>query len=182
MVHRWGGNNEADFWPDLKEKLKNSGEVISLNMPNTEEPTISEWVNFLKESIGKANEQTHFIGHSIGCQTIMRFLEQENTKVGNLYFVAPWFTLQSLEDEESESTAKPWLETEIDLEKVKSSVNKIKVFLSKDDEFVEFEENRKKFVEMGAEIFVFEDKGHFTDEEGVIELPELVEEILKDIK
>ena len=45
-------------------------------MPNSENPKIEKWVKYLEENIKSVDEQTYFIGHSIGCQTIMRFLEK----------------------------------------------------------------------------------------------------------
>jgi predicted alpha/beta hydrolase family esterase len=77
--------------------------------------------------------------------------------------------------------AKPWLSTKFDLKKVKSVSGKIKVFFSKDDQFVPFDENKTKFEEIGANIFVLDKRGHFTGEDGCEKFSELAEEILKDI-
>ncbi|KKQ37224.1 MAG: hypothetical protein US53_C0024G0012, partial [Candidatus Woesebacteria bacterium GW2011_GWA1_37_7] len=51
-------------------------------------PKIKEWVPFLQENMSNPDEETHFVGHSIGCQTILRYLEtlSEKTKVGMEFF------------------------------------------------------------------------------------------------
>ena len=48
-------------------------------------------VSTLDLKVEDLNENTNFIGHSIGCQTIMRYLEtKEVCKIGGILFVAPW--------------------------------------------------------------------------------------------
>ena len=47
----------------------------------------------------------------------MRYLERKDTKkIGGILFVAPWLDLlpETLSDEKSYNTAKPWLNTPID--------------------------------------------------------------------
>jgi len=83
LVHGWGGSDSSEGWFGwLKENAKKKGfEVISFNMPNTETPVIKEWVGFLKENANKLDEETYFIGHSVGCQAILRYLENLNLKI-----------------------------------------------------------------------------------------------------
>src|SRR3989344_3577618 len=81
IVHGWDFNPEVNWYPWLKKELEKKGfKVIVPEMPNTSEPKINAWVSYLKKVVGKLDEETYFIGHSIGCQTIMRFLEKENNK------------------------------------------------------------------------------------------------------
>ncbi len=44
-------------------------------MPNTAEPKIETWVPFLEKLVGKPDKDTYLVGHSIGCQTILRYLD-----------------------------------------------------------------------------------------------------------
>ena len=54
-------------------------------MPNTACPKIDEWVGTLNSKVDFLNDETYFIGHSIGCQTILRYLEtKEITKIGGI--------------------------------------------------------------------------------------------------
>ena len=94
IVHRWDGTPKSDWYPWLKKELEKKGFKVEVpEMPNTSEPKINDWVAHLKKVVGKLDSKTYFIGHSIGCQAIMRFLEKEdyNGKVGNIVFVAGWF-------------------------------------------------------------------------------------------
>jgi predicted alpha/beta hydrolase family esterase len=185
IVHGWGGNTEEAWFPWLKKELEARGIAADvLAMPNSEEPTIREWTEFLAQSVGSPDESVVFVGHSIGCQTILRYLEKlpSNIKIGGAIFVAGWFTLHNLETEEEQEIAKPWLETPIDCEKVKQHCDKFVAILSDNDSWVDLEENRKIFVEkLGAQIIVEPGKGHFNEESSVFELPVALESILNII-
>ncbi|MFA6183547.1 MAG: alpha/beta hydrolase [Parcubacteria group bacterium] len=163
IIHRWDGAPSKDWLPWIKEELEKKGfEVIVPEMPNTEEPKIEEWVSFLAKLVGKVDENTFFIGHSIGCQTIMRYLETiYPQEIGGIIFVAPWFNLINLEDEESESIAEPWLKSLIDLEKVKNATDNITVFISDNDPFVPLSDKEIFQEKLGAKVIVENNKGHF---------------------
>ena len=180
IIHGWDFNPDMNWYPWLKKELEKKGfEVIVPKMPNTSEPKIEEWVLHLKKIVGKLNQNTYFIGHSMGCQTIMRFLEKENYngKINKIVFVAGWFKLDNLEDEEVEAVAKPWLKTKIDLNKVREKISKLTVFLSSNDPHNLLKENEIMFKkELGAKVVILKDKGHFTDSDKVNKLPFVLQE------
>ena len=184
IIHRWDGKPTSDWYPWLKKELEAKGlEVIVPEMPNAEEPKIEDWVNHLKSIVGIADENTYFVGHSIGCQTIMRYLEtlDEIVKVGGALFVAGWFCMKNLESEEVTEIAKPWLETPIDLKKVKNSLNYLTVILSKNDPYNCVKENKEKFEkELNADrVIVLKNEGHFTEDDGITELPSALNSVLE---
>lgn len=72
--------------------------------------------------------------------------------------------------------AKPWLETSINLAKVKGKANSFIAIFSDNDPYVSLEENRKIFEgRLGAKIIIEPGKGHFSEDSGVKELPVLLE-------
>src|SRR3989344_8188293 len=120
IIHGWGGSPDEELHKYLKKELsKENFEVYFPEMPNTEEPKINEWVSHLKKTVQTPDKSTYFLGHSIGCQAILRYIESlpENTKVGGAIFLAGWFNLKNLESSEEE-IAKPWLETPINCKKI----------------------------------------------------------------
>lgn len=143
-------------------------------MPNTEEPIIEEWIKYMHEIVGAPDENTYFIGHSIGCQAIMRYLQTVEQKVGGTVFIAGWFVLYNL-DEEEIKIAKPWIETPIDFEKVKSVSKKHSLIISDNDPFGGFEGNIENFKKLNVKINILSDAGHIED----AELPIALEEILR---
>src|SRR3989344_3953132 len=112
IVHGWDGFPENHWFPWLKKELeKLDFKVIVPKMPDSGNPRINAWVPFLEKSVGNVDENTFFIGHSIGCQTIMRYLEglDDKQRIGGIVFVAGWFNLPFLKIKEEKAIVKPWL-------------------------------------------------------------------------
>jgi hypothetical protein len=182
IIHGWDGHPKEGWYPWLKTELKKRGFVVQVpEMPDTGEPKISEWVAKLKQVVGKPDKNIYFVGHSIGCQAILRYLESlgEGEKAGGAIFVAGWFTLTGLETEEEWETAKPWLETSVDFAKVRRHCDKFTAIFSDNDEFVEMK-NKMMFEEkLGAKTLVERQKGHFREEDGVAELPSVLKAVVE---
>ncbi len=162
IVHGWGGGSNNDWLPWIKTELeKMSYEVLVPDMPETDAPTIKKWVGTLAEVVGTPNPETYFIGHSIGCQAILRYLEAIDTEVGGALFVAGWFNLENLEDAEASEIAKPWIETPINFEKIKEVLPKSILLISKDDPYGAFQENVDTFSQFVTHTSIFDHAGHF---------------------
>jgi len=168
IIHGWGADSESNWFPWIKKELESKGfEVHTPAMPNTDFPVIKEWISALKKAVGKPDKETYFIGHSIGCQTIIRYLEKENIKVGGVLFVAGFINsngraLATLSVEDKE-VIEPWLTTPIDFDKVKSSANKIVSIFSDDDQFVPLDDNKIFKDKLNSKIIILKNKGHILD-------------------
>jgi predicted alpha/beta hydrolase family esterase len=186
IIHGWDGYPEEGWFPWLKRELEFRGfEVQVPAMPDPSEPIIDVWVPHLAKLVGEPDEQTFFVGHSIGCQTILRYLQTfgQGKKVGGAVFVAGWFVLSDLESEEEKIIGKPWIEMPIDFAKVKSISKNFVAIFGDNDPVVPYEENRKLFEErLNARIIVEHSKGHFSGSDGVTELPSVLEAILEMAK
>jgi uncharacterized protein len=198
IVHGWDGNINKGWFPWLKDSLENQGfKVIMKQMPNSNKPQIGEWIEALRNISGRIDENTYFIGHSIGCQAIIRMLEKyepkepkriaDNTKTGGAVFLAGWFDLkeqtykENLERENAtREIAKPWTTQDIDFVKVQSRFNpgKITAIFSDNDPYVDVNNAEIFKQKLGARIIVESSKGHF-EEENISEIPSLIEEILR---
>ncbi len=179
IVHGWGGYPEEGWFPSFKNELETRGyQVLVPKMPHTENPTINDWVQFLSKTVGKPDENTYLVGHSIGCQTILRYLEGLNVgeKIGGALFVAGWFNLENMEDDEERTIAEPWLSTPINFERVRSALPKSTLIISDNDPYGAFEENKKKFAELGSKIIVLHNADHLNGESHT-SLPEALTEL-----
>lgn len=177
LVHCWDGTIDDGWYPWLINILKSSNiKVIAKNMPNTESPTISEWVEELDNLVTSLDENTYFIGHSIGCQAIMRYLEtKDTTKIGGMLFVAPWLRLlpAALVDG-ADLVAKPWVETPIDFAKVKQFTANTTCIFSDDDYFVPLDQEKELQNKLNARTIMLSDKGHISSDDGITELPAIL--------
>lgn len=152
-------------------------------MPDPLCPKIAPWVEFLKKQAGSPGEHTFFVGHSIGYQTILRYLEtlSENTRVGGVALLAPWVHLtdDAFEDEEDVETAKPWFETPLQWGTIKSRANGFIAIFSDNDEVVPLAGSKIFEEKLGAHIIVEHDSGHFSGSGGIKKLPSLRDAVLR---
>jgi hypothetical protein len=177
IVHGWDFNSKMHWYPWLEAELKKKGfKVTAFDMPNTENPKIEEWVGYLEKKIKDVDEETYFVGHSIGSQTIMRFLEKlhKHKRIKGCVFVAPWFDLINLGPEEIR-IAHPWTSTKIDFSRVLDHCNNFLAIFSRDDPFVHLDQAEKFRENIGAKIIIKDKKGHFTEEDGVEKISEILE-------
>lgn len=176
LIHGWGFNPEENWYPWLKKELSKKGaEVKIFDMPNTENPKIEEWVSYLNNSVKEIDEQTYFVGHSIGCQTIMRFLEKlpKHKKIAGCVFVAPWFNLINLEAEEIK-IAHPWINSIINFGRIKEHCDNFLAIFSNDDPSVHIDESNKFKENIGAKIIIKNKMGHFDNAEKIPEILEFI--------
>lgn len=177
LIHGWGGSPQSDWFPwAILEFTKLDYKVIAPYMPDTNIPVINKWVDHLSAQVGDLHESDIFIGHSIGCQTILRYLEQSSGVVAKVILVAPWFTLTNLENDEAWKVADPWLKTTMDFSKIINKAGKFITIFSDNDPWVPYLENKGMFEEkLNPEVVVLHNKGHITAEEGSTQLFELID-------
>ncbi len=181
LIHGWEGNPDNCWFPWLKEKLEDAGfEVFAPAMPNPDEPDIDEWVAKLSEVVD-AGEDTILVGHSIGCQTILRYLDslKQDVKFKGIFFVAGFVNLtpEALEDQGSKEIAEPWLSTPINWENVKRHSDKFVAIFSDNDPFVYVSDSKIFKEKLSAKIIIENNLGHFDDDANIKELPSLLKEI-----
>ena len=178
IIHGWGGYPEEGWFPWLKKAAeKLVWKVDILKMPNPNNPKIAGWVSFLKSNVKELNEETFFVGHSIGCQTILRYVEKEQKKCGGIILVAGWIHLKLLETKEEEKIAKPWLETPIEYNKIISKTDNIVAIFSTSDPFVPLSDAKIFEKNLKAKIIIEKEKGHFSGSDDIKEMPSVLKEL-----
>lgn len=176
ILHRWYGTPKADWYPWLKTQLqKKNIDVFVPEMPTPNAPEITTWIKTLQDAVGIADENTFFVGHSVGCQTILRYIETlpHETKIGGAVIVAPWFILSpaALPSDREKKIAKSWTKSTINFETVrKHTPNYIAIF-SDNDPYVPLENNKKILEQCCARIIVEHEQGHFDEDTNTRELP-----------
>ena len=183
IIPGWGGLPSHGWYPWLEKELKAKGFHVHLpEMPDVDNPTMNGWIPFLAKLVKKADKDTYFVGHSIGCQTILRYLQTVKEQIGGVIFVAGWFPYVTGLNAEEMAVAKPWVDTPIDLEKVKKVMKKSVAIFSDDDPYVPLK-NVKTFEELGSKIIILKKSGHFAQDVGnCYELPAALTELLKMMK
>jgi len=182
LIHGWGGSPTSEPWLIwLKEECeKRNLEFNAPEMPDTESPKMDEWISKIESLNLELDEESYFIGYSVGCQTIIRYLSKlDNPKLGGIIFVAPWTKLdeKSIEEEGEESVeiVKSWISVPINYKNAKNSTNNILAIFSDNDPYVPVSEADTFKEKLGAEIIIKNNKRHFNYNKELNEIMEFIE-------
>lgn len=179
IVHCWEGYPNFCWYPYVKREFGAKGyEVIVPEMPETKLPKFRDWLSKLQEVTGSPNENLYLVGHSLGCITILRYLEslKEDEKIGGAVLVAG-FT-----DDLGYSEIKSFFTSPIDFEKIKLNCPKFVAIHSDNDPYVDLKYGEIFKQKLNAKVIVKHNMGHFSGppiekENSCTELPEVVESL-----
>jgi len=177
----WDSHPKDGWYPWLQKELEGKGFQVQVPaMPEPAKPNIEDWVLHLAKIVGNVDENTFFVGHSVGCQTILRYFENlpADKKVGGAVFVAGWLKLVNLETEEEKEIAKPWLETPIDFNNIKQHTTRFVAIFSDNDQWVSIDNKDLFEQKLGAKTIIENQKGHISGDDGIAELPSALESIV----
>jgi len=175
LIHGWEGCPEEGWRPWLKSELeKNEFQVFNPAMPDTNNPHIDKWVPNLAKLVRKPTENDYFVGHSLGCITILRYLEglKENEKVGGVILVAG-FT-----DDLGYKELSSFFQEPIDFPKIKSRCQKFIAIHSDNDPYVALSYGDIFKEKLNAELIVQHNMKHFSGDDNIVELPVVLSTIL----
>jgi len=166
LVHGWADRPNRGWFLWLDEELSKRGfEIIAPILPDRKNPRREAWVNALKEAVGTPDEETYFVGHSAGCQAVLRFIaEFPDTVVGPTVFVAGSLRSREEVEDDPERLARweEWHGDVIDFEKVRKQIPKSLAVFSDDDPWVPVSHSKKFKERLGSEIVIEQGKGHFS--------------------
>ena len=183
LAHGWDGTPTTGWFPWLQKELESRGfEVTAPQLPETGSPHIDVWVAALASAVGTVDEETYLVGHSMGCQAIVRFLETlpEGAKAGGVVFVAGFFRpLTGLESEAEMEVDREWSDTPVAFEKVRSHMEKSFAIFSDNDPWVPLENADDFKNKLESEVVVQHEQGHFNESGGFRELPIVLQKLLE---
>lgn len=176
IIHGWEATPRSHWFPWLKVELEDRGFQVSVPaMPHSKKPKLDKWLTRLKKMVGQPDEETYFVGHSLGVITILRFLETlpHPQKVGGAVLVAGF--------------AKPIGYKElngffvdfVNYHKIKKSAKKIIAIHSDNDPHVPLENGEILRDNLGAKLIVVPLAGHFRRDDGFIDLPVALNSLLE---
>ncbi|MBI4599856.1 alpha/beta hydrolase [Candidatus Uhrbacteria bacterium] len=179
IIHCWSGTPEYCWYPAVKKELEQRGfDVFVPAMPQTDAPKLSLWLPELQSIIGKPDEETFLIGHSIGCATIMRYLESlpEGEMVGGAMLVAGYTDDLGFEE------LSNFFETPFDFEAMKKHCATFVAIHSDNDPFVPPRHSDILKEKLGAKTIIKHNAGHFSgavdNEAACTDLPDVVNSVL----
>lgn len=154
----------------LQERLGDGFEVILPRMPNPFNARYAEWKIWFDKLVPFLNDGVVLIGHSLGGIFLAKYLSENKfpkTITATILISAPF-------DGEGDEESLVDFIFPPSLELFATQGGKIIIYHSKDDTSVlPIQSEKYKKALPGAQVMMFEDRGHFTQEE----FPELVQNI-----
>jgi uncharacterized protein len=181
IVHCWEGYPEYCWYPWVKKELEAQGFQVEVPaFPETDNPKLSDWLPMLQELAGEPDEDLYLIGHSLGCVTIMHYLERlaEDQKIGGAVLVAGFNENVGFDE------IQTFFDKGVYLADIKNKTKRGFVAIHSDnDPYVDLRFADIFKSQLEAEIIIKHNAKHFSGaiegEESCVELPEVVESINK---
>lgn len=175
LVPRWAGTAASDCYPwlarEVARRAPHVGFEVAPLLPAPDRPEIEACLAPLADL---APARSLLVGHSVGCQVLLRALARlpDGVRAPALLCIAGWWTVDRPWD-----TLRPWIETPFDRSRAAARCGRIEVLLSDDDPYTsDTGETRRRFVEeLGAAVRITPGRRHFNDPEE----PAVLEAVLR---
>lgn len=201
IFHGWEATSESNWFPWLAAELrKNDFEVTAPNFPNSANPQLEEWLNFVAPGLVPANisrqpqglqlQDSILIGHSLGAPFILRVLEKfaaenlehmsggESIKPVYANRVKAAFLVSAFDRSLGFSEIDNFVDKPFNWQKIKNACEKFYIFQGENDPYIPLwiaEEMAKK---LNAELIVEPNGDHLNAPAGFLEYPKLLEKII----
>jgi uncharacterized protein len=178
IVHGWKGKPDSNWKPWLKKELDTLGDykVDLPSMPDSHHPVASAWVEKLAEVVGAPGIDTYLVGHSLGCITILRYLEtlQKGEHIGGVILVAGFGQVFDSYHGQHDS----FFDHELDWKKIRTHCRQFVAIHSDNDSSIKLNQMELFKHELGAKGIVESGLGHFGSVDNVFELPVVRDELI----
>ena len=182
LLHGWEWNSYNNWFPWLQNELnKKMFDVYTPNLPNTFNPILWEQNDYINVYSSDFKNWWYIIAHSLWCQLAIKFIEENNIRNSIVILVAPTYPWLSWELGkevfwDSYVNIKKYYNTENNFKKINKLNNKFYIFLSDNDCYINTLSAKKYYSKLENVKFVeCKNKWHFSENEWIIELPEILE-------
>lgn len=177
ILHGYGADSKSNFFPWLKLELEKLGHSVWLHtLPNTEDPDITEQVEFVLQSVA-LDARTILVGHSLGGVVAMKILEKLSQPILGLVLVGSFYKPELLIDFQPNFVST--IDWQWHFAKIRQQVQKIKILSDLQDCYIPTTQGRELAELLRAELFEFKAEGtHFMS----VQEPRVLAAIQKLIK
>jgi predicted alpha/beta hydrolase family esterase len=170
IFHGTMGSPESNWFPWLKKELENLGiEVFVPKFPTPEGQSLESWLKAFGPYQKYVNQDSVFVGHSMGPALIWRLLEQRTSPIKAAILVAPFDDLLDLPD--FDKLVGSFVNKPFDWEKIKKNCPKFTVFASDNDPYILFKQTERIVKNLGTELKLIKGGKHLNAEAGYWEFP-----------
>lgn len=173
VIHGYHATPGDHWFPWLADRLAAVGIPAHVPaMPDPGDPDPDAWLAATARAVGTPDEGTAVVAHSLGCLTILRYLAAlpGRWRLGHLVLVAgfldPLPALPNLDG---------YIASGCDVRAIPAHVTRLTVFRSDADECVPTAHTDRLAALLGVTARTIPGAGHFLADDGVTELPEVLD-------
>ena len=177
FIHGNGGGTGEDNWFPwcVKEFRKLGLTSVAPDFPDPKLARAKYWLPYIQHDL-KADENTILIGHSSGAVAAMRYAEKHKI-LGSVLVGASYTDLGDETEKLSGYFNNPW-----DWHSIVNNQKWIIQFYSTDDPYISIDEARHIHENLNSKYYEFNNQGHFGEDIGKIEFPELIAQTVAALK
>jgi len=177
IFHGTEGYPEENWFPWLKGKLEAKGcqvFVPQFPSPPVIPSKISEWFDVLKNYEQDIDENTIFIGHSLGGVFALRVLEQLKHSIKAVFLVGTPIGIRPILNFNRDSNFGGF---NFDWAIIKTQAKYFTVYHSNNDPYVSLGNGEQLVKELGVELSFIPNAGHFNAKAGYLSFPDLLKKL-----
>lgn len=173
IAHCWTGTPQAGWYPEAAHTLETLGIRTQVPaLPETDAPKLEDWLAALSAAIGEADDTLLLVGHSLGAVALLHWLARTDpaTRIGGLLLVAPPITATGI------AAVDRFLAPPPDLRAAGQRAPRSEAIVSLADTYLRpdpLQLSQRLLSELGAQVRLVPDRGHFSPASGQNPLPEL---------
>jgi predicted alpha/beta hydrolase family esterase len=180
LIHGLAATKKSNWFPWLEKTVyHNLGlSVQSISLPHSKIPNSDKWLGSLNKEIRNPDENTFFIAHSLGCITLLKYIEglPDTIVVGGVILISAFDeTLPLIPLINSFVDRKPVYH------RIIPKVRNIKVIGSSNDIIVPLKYTKKVAAQLRVPVTEIQSAGHFTSQDGYKSFAELYSILVKMI-
>jgi leucyl-tRNA synthetase len=167
ILHGFMGASDQVFIPWLKTELERQGHTVDTpNLPNTEEPTPAEQVEYVLNNC-HFDEDTILVGHSLGAVVALKVAERLNLQIKKLVLVAGFLTPDFNDSHRNFEDKFDWI---FNFDRIQANSSEITILSAINDTAVGLDHGKKLQAALGGRLIEFTaNKNHVCgDQEEVV--------------
>jgi len=178
ILHGTFGHPFENWIPWLFDSLSSENKkVLVPQFPSPDGQSFESWEKILLSYVHLFNENTIFVGHSLGATFAVDFIVKHKLKLKKLFLISGLY--KKIGIEEFDILNQSFFNSRDSLSQLKSYTDQILSIYSQNDPYLSFE-TLKEFADLcQAKSIIIESGGHFNKSAGYEKFHELLELILR---
>jgi hypothetical protein len=181
IIHGAYGHPGENWFPWLKSELEKIGcKVFVPKFPTPDNQTLENWLDVFKKYEKHLDENSIVVGHSLGPSFLLDILEKRGKPINASFFVSGFTGL--LGNSSLDKINKTFVDKKFDWKKIRQNCGKFYVFHSDNDPYVPLEKAEELAKNLGVEVILVKNAGHFNEKAGYKKFDLLFKKIKEELE